>query len=143
MLTYDMLKFEKGFAFQITYQSPKVREYLAQLGGTYRAFNGWKVKSVNCPEIHVEDRTVYVRGNDSSMDLRVERVHYLSSDFQRNLIAGAVNSALQEFIGRMNSVEIVAGYVAPAAGVAVELTESSKPSVSGNDPSFDKPVISA
>jgi hypothetical protein len=141
-LVYNILKFDKAFALQITHQSPKCREYLGMLGGTYHAINGWAITSVNIPEVATSRHTIYLRGDNTSRDLRVDRTYNLPSNWERDMLINSISLALNEFIGRMDTLEIISGFVVPAyQGIDTAVPETSK--TSGPNTIEGKPVISA
>jgi len=140
-LEYNIIKFDKAFALQITHQSPKCREYLEQLGGTYHAINGWKITSVNIPEVDTIRRTIYLRGNSMEKDFRVDRTYNLDSNLQRDALIYSISNALNEFTGRVDNLEIISGFVVPVA-IAVD-TEPETSKTSGPNTIEGKPVITA
>lgn len=91
MLKYDLHKFERAFAFQITEQS---KEYSVT---NFTASNGWKVSMSVSPEIDVLTQTIWLRGEDSDKNLRVNRVWDLSSNWLRDEIVDAIDLALNEY----------------------------------------------
>lgn len=98
MINYDLKAFEKAFAFQIKSQDPAITSYLQAIGGTFHASNGWKVVLSKVPEINVFSKTIYVRGTNSSKDLRIDRTWNLPSNSYRDTVIKEVSDAISEII---------------------------------------------
>lgn len=98
MLNYSLLPMERAFAFQITEQSESIKRAINYVGGSFYSSNGWTIKLDACPEIRVTSRTIYLRGNDASHNLRVDRTWNLNSNLERDEILSQVNKALSEII---------------------------------------------
>lgn len=103
MLKYSLLPMERAFAFQITEQSSEIKKAINYVGGSFFASNGWTIKMDVYPEIRVASRTIYLRGNTSASDLRVDRTWNLKSNRERDEIISQVNAALAEIISLASS----------------------------------------
>lgn len=97
MITVNILKFDKALSFQVIEQKPEVQQYLKSIGGTFVASNGWYITASKVPELNVQDHTIFVRGKDSTQDLRVDRTWDLESNNFRDKVINKVESAVNEF----------------------------------------------
>jgi len=100
MLTYKIHALDRAIAFQIIEQSPEVSKIMKTRVWNEACLvsNGWTIKQSNCPAIDVNNRIIFLRGSDSSKDLRIDRIWDLSSDSYRDSIINQVDSALKEFL---------------------------------------------
>lgn len=98
MITYDLKAFERAFAFQITRQDPEVASFVRSIGGIFTASNGWKIKISKVPEINVFSKTIYLRGTDSSKNLRIDRTWNTPSNRFRDNVVKEVSDAITELI---------------------------------------------
>lgn len=135
MLSIYLIPFVKAFIFQIVNQNKRLDEFLKTVGGTYRATNGWKIKTSKAPEVDIDSKTIWLRGGDKQQDLRVHRYWNISSDFIRDKYIAEIDSALNEFANSANGV--------PPVDVRIEFgpVETPKP-MAGNKVSH-KGVIKA
>lgn len=103
MINYDLKAFERAFAFQITRQDPEVASFLKSIGGIFTASNGWKIKISKVPEINVFSKTIYLRGTDSSKNLRIDRTWNTPSNRFRDTVITEVSAAITELISSVNA----------------------------------------
>lgn len=94
-ITYNLDLFERAFAFQVLGQSHSLSEYVSKYGPIFTS-NGWKVVVDSEPEIDLTSKTIYLRGEKSSKDLKVDRVWDLHSNYQRDKIAREIRTAIDE-----------------------------------------------
>lgn len=99
MLSVYLDTFEQAIAFQVSDLSPKITDYIKNIGGTFPASNGWKVKIGEYTELDIARRTIFLPNKENSQNpLRVDRKWDLESNFNRNLYIGAANAALQQLV---------------------------------------------
>jgi hypothetical protein len=103
MINYDLKAFERAFAFQIKSQDPEVTSFLRSIGGIFTASNGWKIKISKVPEINVFSKTIYLRGTDSSKNLRIDRTWNVPSNSYRDSVISGVSDAITELISSVNA----------------------------------------
>lgn len=128
MLDYTIGKFERALDFQVTKQSTKYTNALKQ--ASFTASNGWTITTADCPELNVKSKTIYLRGADSSKDLRVDRTWDLSSDLKRDQIVSEATHALEEFRTWVNWYQLNPAIVFPMGSVmtpGMVLESASKP----------------
>lgn len=97
LLSYYLTPFQQGFIFQITHQDYKVTRFLKEKGSYFTASNGWQVQIEAEPEINIHSKIIYLRGFDSSKDLKVDRTYNIG-DGLVNTVISEVNTALHELI---------------------------------------------
>lgn len=98
MIEYNLNPFERAFIFQITKQDSKVKSLLERIGGTFYASNGWKIQISAEPEVNVFSKTIFLRGSNASLDLKVDRTWNLPSNSFRDSVISQVKRALSEII---------------------------------------------
>jgi len=102
LLKYNLIPLQRAFVFQILGQDESLSEYV-KYNGPFRASNGWEVKIVAEPEVNVEERTIYLRGKDSTKDLNAHRNCHFDSNYDRDYVIDEVNSALKELVSSFKS----------------------------------------
>lgn len=113
MINYNLKAFEKAFAFQITSQDSVIDSWLKGIGGVFTASNGWKIKISKVPEINVFSKTIYLRGSDSSKNLRIDRTWNTPSNRFRDNVITEVSDAIAELISSVKSDLTYKTYVSP------------------------------
>ena len=101
MLSAFIEKADRAIAFQIVHQDDKITNKLRN--GSFIASNGWAVKMDIAPEIDILNKTIYLRGSDTSKDSRISRVWDLSSNSNRDTYVKEIDSALDELVHWANS----------------------------------------
>lgn len=97
LLKYNVDLLEKAFVFQVIGQDANLTDYVKTYG-PFVSSNGWEVRVDNEPEIDVENKIVYLRGDQTSKDLKVDKNWNLSSNYSRDSIVRNVDYALNELI---------------------------------------------
>ncbi len=97
MLSAYLVPFERAFCFQITEQSSKLNRAL-KTHDSFVASNGWTVTKALVPEIQLDPKVIFLRGDDGDRNLRVSRTWDLSNNNARDKYLSQINSALQEFV---------------------------------------------
>lgn len=98
MLSVYFDTFKRGIAFQVAKQSNTITDYINRIGGSFFASNGWTVAVGTYPELDIAGKTIFLQGNDSDLNLRVDRKWDLSSDSNRDFYIKQANNALQELV---------------------------------------------
>ena len=112
MLSVYLEPFEKAIAFQVTSQSPTITDFINR-GGAFLASNGWKVTIQKGPELDVKNKVIYLRGSDSSLDLRVDRIWDIKDNYSRVMYITQIDKALNELVSTLASPFL---YTAALAG---------------------------
>ena len=102
MINYNLIPFERAFAFQIISQDPKVDSFMKSTG-IFFASNGWKIKLAKVPEVNVFSKTIYLQGSNPSKDFRIDRTWNLPSNSSRDAIINEVSNAISELISSVNA----------------------------------------
>jgi hypothetical protein len=99
MLSVYLDTFEQAIAFQVSDLSPKITDYIKNIGGTFSARNGWEVKVGEYTELDIARRTIFLPNvNNSQNPLRVDRKWDLGSDYSRDRYIKEASEALQELV---------------------------------------------
>jgi hypothetical protein len=99
MLSVYLDTFEQAIAFQVSDLSPKITDFIKNIGGTFRASNGWKVEIGEYTELDIVRRTIFLPNKENSQNpLRVDRKWDLCSNFMRDVYIDKANLALQELV---------------------------------------------
>jgi hypothetical protein len=97
-LNAEVHVFNRALAFQITSQSKECEEFLSALvGNSYTTTGGWTIRIADVPELNIENKTIFLRGSETSANLRVDRNWGLDSQWDTLAIASDVRYALTEF----------------------------------------------
>ena len=102
MLSVYLEPFEKAIAFQVTSQSTTITDFINR-GGAFLASNGWKVTIQKGPELDIKNKTIYLRGSDSSLNLRVDRTWDINDNYSRDKYIAQVDNALNELTSTLAS----------------------------------------
>lgn len=102
MINYNLMPFERAFAFQITSQNTKVDDFMKSTG-TFISSNGWKIKVAKMPEVNVFSKTIYLQGSNSLRDLRIDRTWNLPSNSFRDTVISEVSNAITELISSVKA----------------------------------------
>lgn len=105
MLSVYLDKFENAIAFQVAKQDSKITNFIKNIGGTFYAGNGWKVRIGLYPELDIAGRSIYLQGDEKGHDLRVDRKWKLESNYNRDLYISQANAALQEVVDATDKAE--------------------------------------
>ena len=133
MLDYNIHKFDRAIAFQITAQSDKYTNALK--GQSFTASNGWTITKAEVPSLNVKSQTIYLRGTNVEKDLRVDRTWDLLSNYQRDKIVDQANKALSEFkvwVDWYKTIDTINGYLVAGS--------PSKPDTSGPNVAHGKVI---
>lgn len=95
MLKVNMAVFKQAFGFQITEQSDEISEFVN--GHGFRASNGWKFRIDRGPELKIGSKTIYLRGYDNTIDLRVHRAQNLAQRDVNRLVR-EIQDACEELV---------------------------------------------
>ena len=96
MLNYSINKFTAGYVFQVTSQSNKVDNWLANNTPGFMASNGWLVTSYLKPEIDEKRKVIFLRGSETSKHARCHRSMNIPVVELKNLTT-EIATALEEF----------------------------------------------
>jgi hypothetical protein len=66
--------------------------------GPFTASNGWTVKVDIGPELDIKNKTIYLRGSNRDMDLRIDRTWDLESNYNRDKYIDQVDQAIGELV---------------------------------------------
>lgn len=102
LLKYNLIPLERAFVFQVLGQDEKLSEYV-KYNGPFVASNGWEVRIDAEPEVNVENKTIFLRGDKGIKDLNAHRNYNLDSNYDRDYIIDEVNSALKELVSSFKS----------------------------------------
>lgn len=117
MINYDLKAFERAFAFQIKSQDPRVKSILDENGGVFYASNGWKIRISKVPEVNVFSKTIYLRGSDSSKDIRIDRTWNVPSNYYRDTVIKEVSDAITQLISWVESRLTIRTSMRPSYGI--------------------------
>lgn len=95
-ISYNLIKLDNALAFQVSKQSRALTRFLQDIE-VFIASNGWKIKSNNFPGINMPTGTIFLRGDNDTLDTYVSTVIGLKTK-TRDKIASQIYSAIQEFL---------------------------------------------
>lgn len=95
VLEYSLKKLEDTLVFQVKEQSKTITDFLKN--NRYQASNGMIIASDRYPEIKDSTNHIYLRGNDSSRDLKLDVTRFVGKQ-QRDNKAAIIEAALKEFV---------------------------------------------
>ena len=99
-LEYDMAALKNGFAFQIIEQDDIITEFVEDHAEEiFCASNGWAIAIRRHPALDVENKVIYLRGDDPCRDLDVCTVEYLPQSYVNKAIHN-INLAMLELVDR-------------------------------------------
>jgi hypothetical protein len=97
MLEYFLLQLGDGtFVFQVVAQEDRITNYV-KAHNPFLCANGWKVAISEEPEINIDKKMIYLRGNDKDLDFKVDRHWDLKGKEARDIVK-QVNAALKELV---------------------------------------------
>ncbi len=102
MLSVYLEPFEQAIAFQVTSQSTTITDFIKQ-SGSFRASNGWTITIQNGPELDIKNKAIFLRGSDSSLDLRVDRTWDINDNYNRDKYIADADKALNELVSAVAS----------------------------------------
>lgn len=95
--------------FQITYQSPKVNDFMKfmnRLGvKSYLTKTGYKVAISDFPEFKISENTIFLRGKLKSQDNKVDVTRFASNSPYRKGAKKLFNAAMTEFISEVEKAD--------------------------------------
>ena len=95
---------ENAISFQIVSQSSKITNYVKDMH-VFTARNGWKIRVDQEPEIDINNKTIYLQGDDNSKNQRVYNDWSFSSNRKRDQIINEVHDALADLVSTYKSSE--------------------------------------
>ncbi len=98
MLRYVIKPYERAFTFQILSQDSVVEDAINSVGGSFLTSNGWTIRVNRSPEVKVISKRIFLRGSNSSLDLRVDRTWNFGSNRERDMYMRELEYALEEII---------------------------------------------
>ncbi len=98
MLRYKINPYERAFTFQILSQDKVVEDAINSIGGSFVSSNGWTICAKNSPELKVVSKRIFLRGKNTSRDMRIDRTWNFKSNYARDLYMSEVDKALAEVI---------------------------------------------
>lgn len=105
MLDYKIVKYETAFTFRILSQSRIIKAAIDSIGGTFVASNGYKVMTKNSPEVKVVTKRLFLRGSNTAKNNRIDRTWNFSDNWERDMKAEELQSAIAEVISFANAYE--------------------------------------
>ena len=127
MLDYKIVKYETAFTFRILSQSRVIKAAIDSIGGTFDASNGYKVMIKRTPEVKVVTKRLFLRGSNTSKDLRIDRTWNFSSNWERDMKAEELERAIAELISFANAFENSCYGIEPHVWTNVQYTSICAP----------------
>ena len=124
--------------FKVKSQSMEVDDFLRALNGYFVASNGWTIASFKKPEIDIENKIVYIRGSETTKDLRVDVNVNVPEGLFKGIEKG-VNEALKELTKKANDFKSKTRFIG-LIGTGYAVVTRSKPKFSKPTDMYFKPT---